>query len=145
MSVPETVIKSVELPGSTLGLSAPTVPVDVVYSNEKTIWVEPVSGVIVTSVEKPKTEMHGPDGETVATVLSGTFGADKKTVADGAKRAKDYKTEITLIKTTLPLILLVLGLLLLLVGALLLRRSRTGAHRSTDTVEVEAVREPQVW
>ena len=145
VSIPETVVRSAELPGAQVGLTEPTVAVDVVYSNERTIWVEPVSGVIVTSEESPVTEMHGPDGDTLLTILSGTFAGDEKTIADGAKRAEDYRGQITLVKTTLPLILLAVGLILLLVGALLLRRARAGAHHRSDTVEVEAVREPQVW
>lgn len=145
MSIPETTIRSLELPGTQLGLTdAALVPVDVVYSNERTIWVEPVSGVIVTSTEEPQTEMRGEDGDTLVTVLSGSFGADEDTVADGVERAEDYRGQISLVKTTLPLALLVVGLVLILVGALLLRRSRAGAHRS-DTVEVEQVKEPQVW
>jgi hypothetical protein len=143
MSVPETVIQTTEVPGSLIGRTEASVTADVVYSNERTIWVEPTSGVIVTSVEEPTTELRGPDGETAATLLAGTFGADEDTVAAGVKRAEDTRGQINMVKTVLPLALLVLGLLLLVAGALLLRRRGSGAHRS-DTVEVEAVREPQV-
>jgi Porin PorA len=144
MSVPETVAESAELPAAVLGRTGDPVPIEVVYSNERTIWVEPVSGVIVTSVEEPNSEMRDANGDALLTILSGSFAGTDETISDGVKRAQDYRDQISLVKTTIPLILLLVGLALLVVGALLLRRSRTGAHRS-DTVEVEAVREPQVW
>jgi hypothetical protein len=120
------------------------VTADVVYSNERTIWVEPTSGVIVTSEEDPNTVLRGPDDTTGATILAGHFAGSDQTIADGVERAKDIRGQITMVKTVLPLVMAGLGLVLLVLGALLVaRRARAGAHRGddehTDTREVAQV------
>jgi hypothetical protein len=115
-----------------------------VYSNERTIWVEPTSGVIVTSEENPVTVLQGPDGQTGATILAGNFAGSEETIAAGVERAKDYRGQITLVSTILPLVLLGLGLLALIIGALLIRRGRPGGAHRDDVAEHFPVREPQV-
>jgi hypothetical protein len=144
MVVPETVIRSTQVPAALVGSDEQgTVEAEVVYSNERTIWVEPTSGVIVTSEETPNTVLRGPDGDTAATILAGTFAGDQDTVAAGVARAEDFRGQISLVKTVLPLVLVGLGLVVLLIGALLIRRARGGAHRD-EVVEAPVVREPQV-
>ncbi len=145
VSIPETVIRSTEVPGALAGEpDQANVAADVVYSNERTIWVEPTSGVIVTSEEHPVTVLKGPEGRTGATILAGTFAGDQDTIAAGVQRAKDFRGQITLVSTILPLVLAGLGLLALLTGALLIRRGRAdGVHRE-DEVETTFIREPQV-
>jgi hypothetical protein len=143
LSIPETVIRSTDVPASLVGSDEEgTVTADVVYSNQRTIWVEPTSGVIVTSEEHPDTVLRGPDGERGPTVLAGTFAGDADTVAAGVERAKDIRGQITMVTTVLPLVLLGLGLVALLVGALLVRRGRAGAHRG-ESVDRTEVLEPQ--
>ncbi|CAA9226667.1 MAG: hypothetical protein AVDCRST_MAG52-800 [uncultured Blastococcus sp.] len=126
--IPETVIRTTDVPAALLGSDAGgTISADIVYSNERTIWVEPTSGVIVTSQERPDTVLVGPDGEVAATILAGTFAGDADTVAAGVQRAEDIGTQITMVKTVLPVALLTLGLLALVGGLFLaLRRPRTG-------------------
>src|SRR3954468_7962501 len=143
MVVPETVIRSTDVPAALVGSAAAgTVKADVVYSNQRTIWVEPTSGVIVTSEETPNTVLRGPDGKTGATILAGTFAGSADTIAAGVQRAEDFRSQITLVKTVLPLALAGLGVLLLIVGALLFRRRPAGADRD-DAVDAPATREPQ--
>jgi Porin PorA len=147
LSIPETVIRELDAPAAFFGSAATgSVPAEVVYSNERTIWVEPVSGVIVTSEERPETVMRGPDGEAGPTILAGTFAGDEDTIADGVDRAEDIRSQITLVSTVLPLSLAGLGLVLLIVGALLVRRARgvRGAHRDESYPATTEIREPQV-
>jgi hypothetical protein len=145
MSIPETVIRSTEVPATMAGGDAAdgSVEADVVYSNERTIWVEPTSGVIVTAEEHPDTVLRGPDGETGVTILAGDFAGTDETIASGVERAEDTRSKITMVSTVLPLSLAVLGLLLLVVGALLVRRARPVADED-DTFDTAPVREPQV-
>ena len=145
MVIPETVIRSTDVPAALVGSTrSGTVKADVVYSNERTIWVEPTSGVIVTSEEHPNTVLRGPDGKTAATILAGTFAGDSDTIAAGVQRAQDIRGQITTVKTVVPLVLLGLGLLLLVIGILLLRRAdAAGAHRA-EFFETPVAREPQV-
>jgi Porin PorA len=143
--VPETVIRTTQVPAALVGEDGTgTVPADVVYSNERTIWVEPTSGVIVTSQETPRTVLVGPDGEEAATILAGTFAGDQDTIADGVERAEDISGQITMVRTVLPLALLGLGLLAILIGILLVRRAGAGTHRSPAYPDTTLVREPQV-
>jgi Porin PorA len=138
--VPETVLQTTEVPGAMAGAPAQaSVTADVVYSNTRTMWVEPTSGVIVTAEEHPTTVFRGPDGATGAVLLSGTFAADAKTLADGVQRAKDTRSQITMVETVLPLTLAGLGVLVLVIGAVLLRRRAVGTHRA------EPVEDEQAW
>jgi len=147
MSVPETVVRSTEVPGAMAGSpDVATVTADAVYSNERTFWVEPTSGVIVTAEEHPDTFLRGPDGTRGVTLLSGDFAADEDTLAAGVKRAEDTMDKISMVKNTVPLIMVVLGALLLVAGALLLMRRRpAGAHREDEfSAEDDARRVPAV-
>jgi Porin PorA len=142
LSIPETVIRSTEVPGALAGEpDQANVTADVVYSNERTIWVEPTSGVIVTSKESPVTVLRGPEGTTGATILAGDFAGSEQTISDGVKRAEDIRGQISLVKTTLPLVMALIGLLLVVLGAVLTaRRAGVGAHR-VDVQEPAATRE----
>ena len=134
VDIPETVVRSLEVPAELAGSDEEgTVMADAVYSNVRTIWVEPTSGVIVTSEEDPNTVLQGPDGTTGATILAGHFAGSEQTIADGVERAEDFRSQITLVKTVLPLTMAGVGLVLLIVGALLVaRRGRGGAHRDDE-------------
>jgi hypothetical protein len=136
--VPETVIRSTEVPGSLVGSEEPSVTADIVYSNERTIWVEPTSGVVVTAAESPNTVLRGPGGEQGPTALAGDFAGTEDTVAAGVERAEDTAGQINLLKNVVPLLLLVLGLLALAAGLLItVRSSGRGWHRSDAPSEPE--------
>jgi Porin PorA len=138
-TIPETVIRTTDVPAALVGSDAGgTVSADVVYSNERTIWVEPTSGVIVTSEERPNTVLVGPDGEEAATILAGTFAGDSDTIAAGVDRAEDIGGQINLVKNVLPLVLLVLGLVLVGLGLFLTLRAN---RRTVDRDDFAAGRE----
>ena len=134
VSIPDTVVRELDVPASFAGADGDgTVTAEVVYSNERTIWVEPTSGVIVTSQESPNTVLRGPEGTTGATILAGNFAGSEQTISDGVERAEDIRGQISMVKTILPVTMAVVGLLLIVLGALLVaRRARTGAHREDD-------------
>lgn len=137
--VPETVIRETAVPGNLVGSDEATVEAEVVYSNERTMWIEPRSGVQVTASEKPQTVLRGPDGTIGATVLAGSFAGDEQTIADGVERAEDTAGQINLIKNVLPLVLLIVGLLALAGGVVLSVRADRDAQRRQDD---EYVSEP---
>jgi hypothetical protein len=144
-SIPETVIRTTDVPATMAGGVAAdgTVKADVVYKNEKTIWVEPTSGVIVTAEEHPDTFIRGPRGATGVTILAGDFAGDDSTIAAGAKRAQDIRSQIVMVKTILPLSLAGLGVVLVLLGSLVVRRRGDG-EQDDQSLETGPVREPQV-
>jgi hypothetical protein len=145
--IPETVVEQKDVPGAMAGQPADaSVQGDFVYTNTRTLWVEPTSGVIVTAQEKPLIVIRGPEGHTGATWLSATFTATGKTVDDGVARARDTRSQITMIETTLPLALAGLGILLLVVGAVLLARRGDGGgtHRRAEDGTERPLQDAQV-
>ncbi|RBY87891.1 DUF3068 domain-containing protein [Blastococcus sp. TF02A-30] len=139
--VPETVIRETAVPGNLVGSDEATVEAEVVYSNERTMWIEPRSGVQVTASEKPRTVLRGPDGATGATVLAGSFAGDEQTIADGVERAEDTAGKINLITNVLPLLLLVLGVLALAGGVVLSLRADRAARDEGDARHAEQTEE----
>jgi hypothetical protein len=144
-TIPETVIEQLEVPGAMAGApDEDTVMADIVYSNERTMWVEPASGVIVTAEEHPDTVVRGPDGTTGVTMLSGNFAATEETVADGVKTANDTSSQITMVKVVLPLVLAGAGLVLLVLGFFLARRSLGADGAGPRSSATDTRRVPQV-
>jgi len=136
-TVPETVTQKTQVPGTMAGAAGGTVDAEVVYTNRVTWWVEPTSGIIVTSEQHPDTFIRATGGARGVTMLSADIVASDQTVATQADLVSDTRSQIVLVEKTLPLALLAIGVLALLGGLLLLARGRRtdGAHRGDDTVE----------
>lgn len=126
-TIPATKVGSQDLPLSLLGLPGEdTVTADSMYSNERTLWVEPNTGVIIKRQEAQDNTLDY-DGETRITTTKVTTGYDDKTVK---ANADDYGTlgiELHLLRSVLPYVSLVLGILCLLVGLVVTRRRATQA------------------
>lgn len=138
--VPPTQIRIQEVPGTLVGESAPTVQAPVFYSNTRTVWVEPRTGVIVKGNEQNRTTLRDTTGADKITVIEYDLTFDEATQKQQADLAKDNITKIGLISTWLPLLGLVLGLILIAAGLVLLRATdRTGGSapaRDEEPVEV---------
>jgi hypothetical protein len=121
-----------------------TVTADIVYSNQRTMWVEPTSGVIVSAEEHPNTVVRAPDGTTGVTILSGDFAATDKTVSDALNDATKASSQMTMVKVVLPLLLAGVGVVLLVVGFFLARRSLRAEPAPPAPVAAETRQVPQV-
>lgn len=97
------------------------------YSNTRTVWVEPTTGIIVKGSEQ--IQQRFTQGNGIA--FSGTLTFTDETVASQAKYAKDQLAKVHLIRLWIPLILLVAGLLLMLGGAVSLRWRRRHSRLHT--------------
>jgi hypothetical protein len=86
------------------------------YSDVRTVWVDPVTGVIVKGIEHQTRTLA--DGSPA---LDTTLTFDDASIKYQAKQAKDGRAKINLLTVYLPLILLVVGLLAI-VGAIVLLR-----------------------
>jgi hypothetical protein len=136
--IPETVVEQKEVPGTMAGQPADaSVEADFVYTNSRTLWVEPTSGVIVTAQETPLIVIRGPEGRTGVTWLSATFTATDKTLSDGVARARDTRDQIATIETTVPLALAGLGVVLLLVGGVLIWRRGVAARPAQPEADAQ--------
>lgn len=111
-----TQIAELDVPGSLIGSPAPAVKAGRFYSNTRTVWVEPTTGVIVKGQEKQFSTLRDDTGTDKLTITEATLTFTPKTVREQGDKAKDGKRSLDLIKTTVPFILLVLGLVLVLLG-----------------------------
>jgi Porin PorA len=113
---------SQELPGSLAGdPSAATVQTNIVYSNVKTIWVEPTTGIIVKGQQDVSQVLETTGGQQVLTLLDAVLTYDDATVDANAADAADSIGQLRLLSTILPIGAVLLGLVLLVVGLVLLR------------------------
>ena len=94
------------------------------YASQRTAWVDPVTGVIVRGEQTVKITLGAPSDANKVTVLDGTLTFTDENVKKSAKKAKDGRATVTMIKLYLPLLSLLLGVALLIVGLLLARGGR---------------------
>lgn len=131
--VPEQVIRSVPVPGRLVGSPEDEVFADVVHSATRTVFVEPLSGVVVSEEESPMTAVRGPDGTTGAVLLGGTFGRSEASVDAAVARAEDIRGERADLRTGVRWAAAGTGAVLLALGALLaVRRSPTQPDDAQD-------------
>jgi hypothetical protein len=112
-----------EIPGSLAGdPGVASVQTNIVYSNVKTIWVEPATGIIVKGQQAVSQVLEPTGGGgKVLTLLDGVLTYDDATVRANAKDASDGAGQLRMLSTVLPIAALVVGLVLLVIGLLLLR------------------------
>jgi hypothetical protein len=124
-----------EIPGSLAGdPETPSVQTNIVYSNLKTLWVEPVTGIIVKAQQDASQVLETQGGEPVLTLLDAVLTYDDATVGRNAEDAASGASRLRLLGTILPLAALFLGLVALAAGLVLLRspegRRVAGGERS---------------
>ncbi|MEH0938190.1 DUF3068 domain-containing protein [Micromonospora psammae] len=100
-------------PGATQGT--------VVYSNQRTVWVDPVTGSFL-KVREVQKKVLTPNVGAPVTLLDADFAYNEATIKASVDRAKDSRGKLQLLSVYVPVGLAVLGLLLLAVGLLVARR-----------------------
>jgi hypothetical protein len=117
-------------PGATSG--------QVVYSNTRTIWVEPVSGAFIKVQEQQKKNLVPNTGPQTA-LLDGNFVYTDETVSNNVDSAGDTKNSVLLISRNLPIGLAVLGAVLLILGLILVSTGRRQAarHRAEELADAD--------
>jgi hypothetical protein len=129
-----------DIPGTLAGDPAtPSVPTDIIYSNVKTLWVEPVTGIIVKAQQDVSQVLRTAGGEEVLTLIDAVLTYDEPTVAANADDAASGANQLRLLGTILPIASLALGLIALAAGLVLLRspggrRVAGGERRPADAV-----------
>ncbi|TDV41764.1 DUF3068 domain-containing protein [Actinophytocola oryzae] len=131
MQVGNTKIGEREVPGSLVGLpEEPLVKASLYYTGKRTLWVEPVTGVIVLGQQEMTQELV-PPGEKPGdgtVVFDGTLRLNDATVNDNVGKANDAMGQIRLL-TTWPIFMWIGGAVLALAGLamLFLRRGADGS------------------
>jgi hypothetical protein len=99
-----------------------TVPATLVYGNDRTLWVEPRSGIIVKGSENQTQVLQTAGGRPVLTGFRGQLVWDDATVRKNAKAASTAAIQLRVLQTILPIAALVLGIALVVVGSVLAAR-----------------------
>jgi hypothetical protein len=129
-----------EIPGTVAGdPDTPSVQTDIIYSNTKTLWVEPATGIIVKAQQDVTQVLETPGGEQVLTLVDAVLTYDEATVSNNADDAAAGARQLRLLGTILPAVALLLGLVALAAGLVLLRspegrRVARGERRPADAV-----------
>lgn len=135
MTVPPTKIDDKEVPGSLIGQDdQPSVNTELYYQVKKTVWVEPVTGIIVVGQQEGKQELLAPGqrpGEGT-TVFDGTLRFTDETINDNVTKAEDNKSKLGLL-TSWPIAMWVIGAVLIVAGLITLAGSQRG-RRYRDSV-----------
>jgi hypothetical protein len=111
-----------EIPGTLAGdPDTPSVQTNIVYTNLKTLWVEPTTGIIVKAQQDATQMLETPGGEQVLTLIDAVLTYDQATVEQNADDAASGANRLRLLGTILPIAALLLGLISVAAGLVLLR------------------------
>jgi Porin PorA len=111
-----------EIPGTLAGdPDTPSVQTNIVYTNLKTLWVEPTTGIIVKAQQDATQVLETPGGEQVLTLIDAVLTYDEATVEQNADDAASGASRLRLLGAILPIAALVLGLISVAAGLVLLR------------------------
>lgn len=124
----------ISVPGNLANGSADeTIKADRIYSNTRTLYVEPVTGAIIKGGEAQDSYLE-VNGERGATTTRATLEYTDDYVQENVDEYKSKSMLLTLIGSTLPLWGTILGLILIVIGAVLFAR---GSRREDDTANAE--------
>jgi hypothetical protein len=115
-------IATQEVPGSLIGETGATVQAGRFYNNTRTVWVEPLTGVIVKGQEKQHQVFRNSAGEDKVTLIDVTLTFNAKTQQQQADLAKDGRSKANLVGLWLPLGLGLAGLVMIAVATVPLAR-----------------------
>lgn len=122
MTVSNTKIGSREVPGDLVGQpDEPSVTADLYYKGQRTLWVEPATGIIVSGQQQMTQELVAPGEEPGegTVVFDGTLKLNDKTVTDFVGKAKDAVGQISLL-TVVPVWMWIVGALMIIGGLVML-------------------------
>jgi len=134
-TIPATTYTTMDVPLSVLGLAgSDTVTADRVYSVDRTLWVEPETGVVIKRAESVDETLNYQD-EPRVTLTKVTTGYDAATVKANADKYGSEATTLHLVRAVVPQVGFVLGLLMLILGIVLGRRPQPVAGQRVRELE----------
>ncbi|AIF40895.1 hypothetical protein HX89_07995 [Dermacoccus nishinomiyaensis] len=142
-TIPKTKFTTMDVPGEVFGLPKGSKLADRYYTNDRTVWVEPETGVMMKLQEKQHQTLEVPNAKPVDAMLTTSTMTDETI----KKNVDDYKTkssQLKILRLWAPLLLGLLGLFALLLGLLVSLRAgrerRAARHERRDEREVDDVR-----
>jgi hypothetical protein len=131
--IPDTKVGTQEIPASVAGIDQEgDITVDSMYSNTRTIWIEPETGVLIKGQEKQH-NYFTYQGEDVLTTTDALIVYNAETVSDNVDTYKPLSLELKAIRLWVPLLGLILGLLLVGLGTFMVLRNRNSGGSGDGT------------
>jgi hypothetical protein len=123
-----------EVPGYIVGgaQDSPAVQADRIYSNTRTLWIEPETGAIIDAQEDQLSTLD-VNGVEEATITDVTIKYTDDTVSFNVGEWEDEASQLKLVRVWLPLYGGTVGLVLMIIGvALVVRGNRPRGRRIAD-------------
>lgn len=122
-SIPPTKVGTLDVPLSVLGLEGDqTVTADTMYSNVRTLWTEPETGVVLKRTEAVRQTLDY-QGQSRVTLTEVVTGFDDATVKANVDEYGGQANLLHLVRAVVPQVSFVLGLMMLIGGVLVGRRT----------------------
>jgi hypothetical protein len=131
--VPETVVGSQELPGSLVGSDEPSVQADMVYSNTRTLYIEPTTGAPLNRTEEQYQKLVYNGNELTA--IKADLGYNDASIKDIADQLNSQVPLLKAMNLLIPLLMILIGLFAVAVGLFI--RAKPGSHSSTNNEKKE--------
>lgn len=121
------------LPADTWGVPGGTAPITMTryYTNERDIWVDPVTGVVVKGQEQLYQYYARNANNPEVTVLKATLPFNEDTIEYQIGQAKDGQDKLSVFGRTLPIVAGILGVIALIAGIFLGIRGGRGPKPAT--------------
>jgi hypothetical protein len=111
-----TPIGTVQAPGQLVGSPLPTVPLVRTHVVNRTIWVDPTTGIILRKVERIREALRDSTGKDIVTLLAMTTSSTPEQVAAQVAQARAEGRPVLWVHSYGPALALALGLLLVALG-----------------------------
>jgi hypothetical protein len=111
-----TPIGTVSAPGRLVGSPLPTVPLVRTHVVNRTLWVDPTTGIILRKVERVREALRDSSGTDIVTLLAMTTSSTPEAVEAEVARARAEGRPVLWTYTYGPLLAVGLGLILLVLG-----------------------------
>jgi hypothetical protein len=133
-TIEPTKVGTQDIPASIAGIDQEgNVTVDSIYSNVRSLWIEPETGVLIKGQEQQNNYFEY-NGEEVVTTTKAVITYDDATVTANTDLYSPLASQLKILRVWLLVVGLVVGLALVALGAvLLLRRGRAGGGNHSTT------------
>ncbi|GAA4482814.1 DUF3068 domain-containing protein [Rhodococcus olei] len=122
------------LPAETWGVEGGTAPITMTrwYTNERDVWVDPITGVVVKGQEKLYQYYARSGDKPEVTVLKATLPFNEDTIEYQIGQAKDGQDKLAMFGRTVPIIAGILGVISLIAGIFLGTRGGRGPKPAVE-------------
>ncbi len=126
-----TKVDELEVPGSVVGSEDDEVTLDRMYSNTRTVWIEPNTGAVIKGAESQDSYAE-LDGNRVLTITQADIGYSEEAIQANVDEYGPLGSQLNLVKNLLPVWGAIAGVILLIVGGLLIWFSPDTRRRRAD-------------